>query len=596
MANGNSIPTQVRAVDPFASYNSDTVNKLTRMLTYGNGQSGLSKRTSCEVSLDSTSSTQVIVSPGEVYKDDVWISLTQNHIVDFTDPDQYYNFDTGFDEVGWYYVVLSYQYQKQRPAPQASILILKPSQRSVYTPGSELLFLKAVEVNAVGPGNIVDVSSHDPENTDNKRLYIPNYAGTEVFLPPFDPSRDKARVVFVESENQYYFGYEDGWGSAGGGGGGGSTLEINTLGFQTGDLVYVNNSGSLSLANASLGASTADGVVITVDTLGLVQMSGRVEDVRVETGQSVNVGNLLYLSKSDPGTVTTQKSEPFHQFVGRCAAIQDSTTITALFVRGEPNGIVGISDLATYVYEFIDSTSWTLSGLEYYVDIDTSDIDQETAVIQIWNDADKNVIVPSKIDAIAFNQTRVWMPVNTESIHFLAIGPSSSTMLTSNVISVTDTIVPLDWQGAGPYYYDVDVSSIENGGAVARFKDVTTDEVIEPQDISFDSTNVMRVYMPTNTETLDVVAMGPTSSISGTTLIGLTLTLASGASWIPDGSLYYQEINLDSFGSSDVVFSFEDADTGEYFYPSLVDYVNSGNTIRIWMPDDTHNVNVTLIG
>ena len=89
----SSIPSQARAVDPFASYNSDTVNKLTRMLTYG--ENGIATPLSCDITLDSTSSSQVVLNPGFVYQDDVWINIDAQHEVDFTDSDQYYNFDTG---------------------------------------------------------------------------------------------------------------------------------------------------------------------------------------------------------------------------------------------------------------------------------------------------------------------------------------------------------------------------------------------------------------------------------------------------------------------------------------------------------------------
>lgn len=595
MANGNSIPTQVRAVDPFASYNSDTVNKLTRMLTYGDALDGLSRRGACEVILDSTSSTRVIVTPGDVYKDDVWISITNEHAVDFTEANEYYNFDTGFDEIGWYYVVLDYTYQKQRPAPEASILILKPSQRSAYSPGGAWLFLKAVYVDAVGPGNISTVSSYDPTPgyEHSKRRYVAKYAGTDVFLPTFNPRTDQARLLYVESEDEYYFGYSDRWGGAGGGGG--SVLDISTTGFQEGDLVYVTSSGTIGLANSSLGVTTADGVVVRVGTPGRIQMSGRVEDVKVEQGETVSVGNLLYLSKTDPGTVTTQKTTPFHQFVGRCVNVQDSTTVTILFVRGEPGGGTGIADLATYIYEFIDSTSWISSGSQYYVDISDVDIAEGRAVIQIWDDATKETIIPSRIDNLN-SVTRVWMPVNTKSLHFLAIGPSATTRLSSNVIDVTQTINPVDWQGAGPYYYDVDVSTIENTGAVILVKDVNSNEIIEPQNVVFDSTNTVRIFMPTSSETLEVIAMGPTTAVAGTSLIGLNLTLASGVSWIPDSGLYYQEISLVTFEDSDVTMSFVDADTKQYIYPTLVDFIDGDTTARIWMPDDTKNINVTIIG
>ena len=595
MANGNSIPTQVRAVDPFASYNSETVNKLTRMLTYGDGLDGLSRRGACDVYLDTTSTNRVVVTPGDVYKDDVWISITENHIVDFTEANEYYNFDTGFDEVGWYYVVLSYRYTKQRPAPQARILIIKPSQRSAYTVSGDWLFLKAVYVSSVGPGVISEVSSYDPENVEHKRRYVAKFAGTDVFLPTFNSETDQARILYVESEDEFYFGYSDRWGGAGGGGG--STLDnVNTTGFQLGNLVYINSAGDVALANSSLGVTTADGVVVRVGaSTGRIQMSGRVENIVSETGQTVSVGNLLYLSKTESGRVTTQKTTPFHQFVGRCIEIQDSTTITALFVRGEPGGGAGIADLSTYVYKFIDSTSWISSGVSYYVDVDTSDIAEGHSVIEIWNDSNNLKIVPERIDCLT-GITRVFMPINTENLHFLALGPSASTRLSSNVTMVTSILSTGSWQGAGPFYQDINVSSIENRGAVVMVKDANTNEVIEPENVDFNSTSVLRIWMPTNTEDLEVVAMGPTSSPGGTNLIGLNLTLASGVSWIPSGSLYYQELSLVTFEDNDVTMSFVDADTKQLIYPTLVDFIDGGTTARIWMPDDTHNVNVTIIG
>jgi hypothetical protein len=604
MAYEDSIPTQVRAVDPFASYNSNTVNKLTRMLTYGQGNDGLSKRTSCDViSLGSSGGYpgiyEAVISPGEVYKDDVWISITEEHTVDFLDQDQYYNTSTGFfNQEGYYYIVLEYEYQKQRPAPEARIIIVQPDQRGTYSPGNNWIFLKAVLVRwhplVFGGWFTIDsVYSYDPENTNNKRLYVPKYAGTEVFLPTFDTERDPARIVYVESEDEYYFGYSDRW--SGAGGGGGSVYDADTTGFQLGDLVYINNVGDIAKANASLGITTADGVVSVVGTSGRIQMSGRVPDVKVETGQTVSVGNLVYLSKTQSGTVSTEKSTPFHQFVGRCIEVQDSTTITILFVRGEPGGGTGIADLATYVYDFIDSTSWIASGANYYVNIDTSDFADGHAVIQLW-DADTNeTVIPYRMDCLS-GTTRVFMPVNTKNLYFMAIGPTDTTRLSSNVTDVTATLLPGGWLGGGPFYQDVDVSSIENRGAGVLVKDANTDGVIEPSDVVFDSTGILRIYMPTNTETLEVVAMGPTSIPGGTNLIGLNLTLPSGVSWIPSGSLYYQDISLSTFGDNEIIMSFVDADTMQYIYPTAVVFIDGGTTARIVMTDDTHNVNVTIIG
>ena len=106
----SSIPTQARAVDPFASYNSDTVNTLTRTVNYGEDSIAYAK--SCDVVLDATSITEVVLQTGFVYKDDVWINVSAQHTVDFTDSDHYYNFDSGFDEAGYYYIVLQYTFEK----------------------------------------------------------------------------------------------------------------------------------------------------------------------------------------------------------------------------------------------------------------------------------------------------------------------------------------------------------------------------------------------------------------------------------------------------------------------------------------------------
>jgi hypothetical protein len=204
------VPTQVRTIDPFSSYNSNVVNKLTRIVTFNND--AIERINSCEVLLDSTASDYVIVSPGVIYKDDVLIEITNQHIVDFTDSLHYVNFDTGFDEAGYYYVVLKYIYQRQRPAPFSEILILKPSQTSSYTYNSDFIFLKAVHVSWTGTEFIIDsVHDYDPNNLNNKREYLKKYIGIEPTLPIFDISRDLSRCIYVKDENKFYLGYIDGW-------------------------------------------------------------------------------------------------------------------------------------------------------------------------------------------------------------------------------------------------------------------------------------------------------------------------------------------------------------------------------------------------
>ena len=75
-------PTQTRAVDPFASYNSDVVNKLTRMVT--NGEDLLFSPKGMDVIADSTSPNDYVnVTVGSCFKDDIWIQITAEHQVDF---------------------------------------------------------------------------------------------------------------------------------------------------------------------------------------------------------------------------------------------------------------------------------------------------------------------------------------------------------------------------------------------------------------------------------------------------------------------------------------------------------------------------------
>jgi len=187
MANG-IYPSQTRSVDPYASYHSNVVNRLTRMIS--RGVDCLHSPASMEVEIDSTSPlTHVVVSKGEVFKDDVYFIIDDDFRVDFEDSKFYVS--PPFNEAGYYYVLLDYKYVKARPAPKGSIKILKPSERSLFNK-EQYVFLKAVKVTFNGSTFEIDsVYDWDPENTDNKREYCQYYIGTENSLPwPFNVDRD----------------------------------------------------------------------------------------------------------------------------------------------------------------------------------------------------------------------------------------------------------------------------------------------------------------------------------------------------------------------------------------------------------------------
>jgi len=399
----SSIPSQSRAVDPFASYNSDTVNTLTRMLTYG--ENGLATAVSCDV-IDSTSNTEVILKPGFVYKDDMWIYISANHIVDFTDPAQY---SSGFmNEIGYYYIVLDYTFVKSRPAPQAKALIVKPSQitdRGGILPDA-WLFLKAVKVEWTGSEFVVvSVHNYDPGYPNNKRRYISTYTGAEIFLPTFSEDRDKSRMVYDIEEDQFYFGYSNRWESAFGS----VSFPANTLGFTIGELVYVDSTSGISSAIATAASRTADGVVSKVSATGVVKTSGKVENVKIDSTSNINVGDIVYLSKTEAGKITENRTP---QFVGKCVEIVDANTVNILFHRGEPTSISVILPAGV---------SWTFSGGLYYQDIDISDFGSNIA-FEMYDTATRLIIIPSNIEFVSSSIARIWMPNNTVELNVTIIG------------------------------------------------------------------------------------------------------------------------------------------------------------------------------
>jgi len=588
----SSIPSQARAVDPFASYNSNTVNTLTRMVTYG--EDGIATSKSCDVSLDATSNTQVVLQPGFVYKDDMWININAQHTVDFTDRDQYYMFDTGFDEPGYYYIVLEYTYAKSRPAPDAKALIVKPSQRGVYTPGGSWLFLKAVKVEGTGPFYVTSVYNFDPDNMDNRRLYVASYAGTETGLPTFLPERDRARIAYDSEADQFYFGYSDRWGLAGSGG---ASISGNTSGLSEGDLVFVTSTGVLDLARANLGNTTSDGVVAQVGVDGRVQTTGKVFNVPLESGQTPDVGSLLYLSVSQPGSVTPVRSSPFWQFVGRSVEIVDSTSVNMLYVRGEPAGVLNV-DFMTFETTSLSSGGWTLDSGKYRQDINISNFKDDTAIVSIWDSTSGMKIQPDNIEYVNTSILRIWMPTQLD-LEAIVFGPPIVTAFSSTVEKVRTTLAAGgSWiASGGRYYQDIDVSSlnlVSEGMFVLTTID-PPDEVITVADIEFDSTSNLRIWMSVNTEEVIVTAIG--GSINVTSGSVLNITLPSGGAWILSGGSYYQDIDLLESGfSGGVVLDTIDSATLERIEVTNISGGDSPGVLRIWMSDNTHNVKVIIAG
>ena len=127
----NIFPPQTRAIDPYSSFDSNVQNRLTRCITQG--QNCIYSPGSLDV-ISGPSDHEVIVTIGQIFIDDVIISIDSNFTVDMADR-AFYVSDEGhwWDVAGNYWIIASYQYVKSRPAPQMAIQILKPSQHSLLT-------------------------------------------------------------------------------------------------------------------------------------------------------------------------------------------------------------------------------------------------------------------------------------------------------------------------------------------------------------------------------------------------------------------------------------------------------------------------------
>jgi len=403
----NIYPTQTRTVDPYSEYNSNIVNRLTRIASLA--YDSLHEIRALDV--EKASDTSVTVKTGTCYKDDVLIQITDDFSVDMTDEDFYVS-GPAWSEEGYYLIVLDYVYAKAMPPPKASIKILKPTQHALLT--EQYLFLKCVEVEFVGPSfRIVDVHDYVPSNETIRRNYIRVYAGGEVTLPSFVLARDEGRFVYAKNKKDLYFGTDSGWEFLG-------TVRdaIDTTSCQLGDLAYIASDGKAYPAIATSATTLANCAVTSVglksDGTGRVRILGRLSNVRVETGISLSVGDDVFLSSSEEGRITNVAPALFPQFVG-----------TVIEVSGSDITIWFTPDFGFSRPKSVRATllNWSSSGGYYYSDVDVSAIGNSNSVCcKCFDSSTKTEIIPYKVEIVDKNTLRVWMPINTKTLNVLVSG------------------------------------------------------------------------------------------------------------------------------------------------------------------------------
>lgn len=347
-------PTQSRSIDPYSEYNSNVINSLTRMLT--KGVNCIDSLNSIDIKTIPNSTYTLNLTTGQCYKDDVIIQITQNMTIDLTNSLFYPSGSVPFNEAGNYYILLSYNYVKAKPAPQASIRILKPSQLTQFSTSSYIL-LKVV--NILFNGTIFYINAlynSDPNTPANKRTYSQVFTGAEDTLPTWT-STDESRIIYVRDQDEIYFGTSAGWESSSA-----VRSNIDTTLCTVGQLIYVGSDGLAHPAIATSLSTFSDGVCTQVGTKssgnGKVRLCGEVYTVPIQTGITVNIGDKLYLSASQAGSVTNYISEPYAQYVGSCISVS-SGSCTVWFTPSV-SGLSGseTTDDSTEIYKnlLLDST------------------------------------------------------------------------------------------------------------------------------------------------------------------------------------------------------------------------------------------------
>lgn len=367
-------PSQLRTVDPYASYHSNVVNKLTRLVTRGNNC--IHSKYAVDVAVDSTSPDNVIiVSAGECFKDDVLIELTAPHSLDIRDTSNYA--PGAVVGAGTWYVVLAYVYSKSRPAPQASIQILTENIKANIA-GGTYLFLKALTVTVPGAGATI-TAIHDIDPTLPIPLYQPYarrnftqlYIGLEFTLPSFTQLTDESRVIYVQDEDEVYYGTSTHWEPLSA-----ARAAIDTTNSSVGCLAYVDSTAGLLNAIATDLSTLADCVVTSYGAsggAGMVRLVGSVSLVLLETTVwgAVNVGDKMYLSNIEAGTVTNIEPAPYAQNVGVCTVAPtglDPNIIGMWFNPSGSGGVVqggGYGNANSFMYRFSSNTGDSDPGIGY---------------------------------------------------------------------------------------------------------------------------------------------------------------------------------------------------------------------------------------
>ena len=375
----SEFPLQTRTVDPYASYNSNVVNQLTRMIT--RGKNCLHGVHAIDVEIDSTSSiSSIVVLPGECFKDDIILQILEPTHVDLRDQNFYINHMNPLDMEGYYYICLEYIYVKARPAPQAKIRILKSDQIHLYdADNSAFILLKVVNIvfNTILNAFVIEgLYDYDPSIPTNKREYTQIYAGADNTLPLFDKNRDEGRLVYIHDRNEMFFGLENRWESFNA-----VRANIDTSMCDEGSVSYLAPDNKVYPAIATSDETLSNcAVLIKADGLaGKVRLFGEFENVLVESGIVITAGDKLFLSDIEAGAVTNLSTLGYNQCLGIATTPSFMNRCNMWFMPNIGGGSSGGSSVFDFYTDLLDGSVFEYLFIEpfynsFYIDSTSSDV------------------------------------------------------------------------------------------------------------------------------------------------------------------------------------------------------------------------------
>jgi len=507
---GDPYFSQERSIDPFASYYSSVVNQIHRLVT--RGEDCLHSPRAMDVIADSTSpSDTVVVTTGGLFKDDVYIENSANFQVDLTDLDFYAPGTlTAWDSTGYYYITVSYNYTRSRPAPRASIRILKPSQRGLLTTHAQFFLIKVLSIVDGTAGLEIDsFYDYDPQYPDNKRIFSQTYIGLEFTLPTFVQSRDQGRIVLAVDADEIYWGKVDGWDPifsadvvsrvtrirtiADGDTTPSIELVVGAYSLRCGWLM-TNNSSYTTITNfdGAGGDSTSidDGVEITIcftENYTIVQHNADIElNGAIDFVGCLN-DELTLIYNGSNWVEKTRRVEATGS--SNVETLTGNKTLSNPDKRAQfldPNG----SNRNVYLPAEIlsDSTKFWITNT-YYVEDSTSDI----SLFVYGSDT------TSLISIIGENES-AWLVCDGLTWVSGKIGSGPTDKITTTISS---------WTALGIYYYaDVDITNLTGKMNVSSTFYDDSDDVVLPYRVETLDSDTLRVWMPVNTVDLRVIVTG----------------------------------------------------------------------------------------